>query len=67
MDWRMPQTSEASEAELFCLARDDIENFILTGGMPPWSQVLLKEQNLLTPRWEQKGGNYVAPGTPDDD
>lgn len=67
MDWNMPQTPEASEVELFCPARDAIEKYIMTGGTLPWGQIILGEHDMLTPRWEPKDGDYVAPGIPDDD
>lgn len=67
MNWCAPQASGSSETELFCPARDAIENFILTGGALPWDQIVLGEPDLLTPRWEPKGEDYVAPGIPDRD
>jgi hypothetical protein len=67
MDWSMPQTPEASEAKLFCPARDAIERYILMRGAMPWGQIVLGEHDMLTPRWELKDGDYVAPGIPDDD
>ena len=67
MNWCVPQVSGSSEKELFCPARDAIENFILTGGALPWDQIVLGEPDLLTPRWEPKGEGYVAPGIPDRD
>jgi hypothetical protein len=67
MDWSMPQTPEASEAKLFCPARDAIERYILMGDAMPWGQIILGEHDLLKPRWELKDDDYEAPGIPDDD
>jgi hypothetical protein len=62
-----PQTPESAGIELFCLARDAIENFILMSSTLPCGQILRGEQDLLIPRWAPKGEGYVAPGISDND
>lgn len=66
MNWCVPQTSGTTEEDLFCPARDAIENFILMGGKT-WGRVISGDRNLLEPRWEPKSEGYVAPEIPDED
>ena len=64
-DWHVPPTPEAIGTALSCPARDAIEEFVLTGGRPPWHQTFASGHDLLKPRWEPKPDGYVAPGIPD--
>jgi len=67
MDWWMPRKYKKTGTDFFCPARDTIENYVLMGGLPPWSQIFSQERSLGKPRWEPMGEGYVAPGIPEND